>query len=150
MSNLLKVAIGIVATVLLGFFFFWLLCLNHVSVNHIGIAYDSGNGTITIQKKPGWYLTSPMVRTTCLSTVPMKVTIPSEAQVIISKVVRFKPEGVDEYIRLQGFYYNMDSSLNSVLLGYAFSGKDYPFLEIMQEAAPENINVDPLYKVKGN
>lgn len=140
------VAGSVVSLVIVILFFFWLLCLNHVSVNHIGVAYDAMGGEITVQKTPGWYTTTPMTRVTYIQTTPITVTIPSGAKLIISKVVRFKPEGIEDYIRLQGFGYSMNSELQSVLLGYAFSGKTYSFLEIMQEATPENVNVDPLYK----
>jgi len=70
----------------------------------------------------------------------MKVTIPSEAKVIVSKIVRFKPEGIKEYIRMQGFGYNMNSNIQNVLLGYAFSGNEYPFMEIIQETTEEDVS----------
>lgn len=117
---------------------FWMCFLNHIGINEFGLAYNSWSGQITIQDKPGWYLTSPLTFVSNFSTLPMKVTIPSNAAVINTKIVRFKKEGVEEYIRLQGFSW-FDSSFESVLMGYAFSGKQYPFLEVMQEAGPETI-----------
>ena len=146
LSKFWKVFCVTLTAVVILVFFFWVFFLNHVSVNHIGIAYDSMGGKVTIQKTPGWYVTSPFTKATYIRTTPITVTIPSGAKIIISKVVRFKPEGVESYIRLQGFGYGMDSNLENVLLGYAFSGKKYSFLEIMQEATPENVDVDPLYK----
>lgn len=125
-------------------FLFYVLCWNHVHINEIGVAYNSMNGKVTIQENPGWYLTNPFVEVVNISTVPHQVSIPSGAVVINTKIVRFKKEGVEEFIRLQGFSYSLNQSLNNILMGYAFSGKEYPFLEVMQEAGPEKMNTTPL------
>ncbi len=128
-------------------FTYYLAFLNHTDINEIGVAYDSMSGQITVQDKPGWYTTSPMVRVAYLSTLPMAVEIPSEAAVITKKIVRFKKEGLDDFIRLQGFGYSMSSSLANTLLGYAYSGREWPFLEVMQEGGTENVgDLRPLYK----
>ena len=121
---------------------FFLLFLNHTSINEIGVQYNSGTGEIELQETPGWYVTSPLVRVAYISTLPIRITIPSNARVIVSKVVRFKPQGVEDYIRMQGFEYAMNSSLKNVLMGYAFSGSTYTFLDIMQETTDEVI-IDP-------
>lgn len=127
---------------------FWLFCLNHVSINELGIAYDARSGAVNVQETPGFYRTSPFVKVTYLTTQPIRVTIPSDAAVIVTKIVKFKKEGVDEFIRLQGFSYQMNSSLPNILLGYAFSGKLWPFMDIMQEGGPETetLNTAPLYR----
>lgn len=122
------------------FFWYWILFLNHTDINEIGIEYNSMNGKVSVQSEPGWYLTSPLTRVAYISTLPMKVTIPSEARVIMTKIVRFKPEGVKEYIRLQGFSYQLNPSLSNTLMGYAFSNGTYPFLEIMQESNEESVD----------
>lgn len=135
----MKTLIGL-GSLLVLMFLYYLLFLNHVSINEVGVAYNSMNGQITVQDQPGWYTTSPLTFVTTFSTLPMKVTIPSNANVINTKVVRFKPEGVQEYIRMQGFSWKLsESSLENILLGYAYSGKSYPFLEIVQEGGPENV-----------
>jgi len=123
---------------------FLLGCFNHVHINEIGVAYNAMNGKVTIQDNPGWYMTNPFVAVVNISTVPHQVSIPSGAVVINTKIVRFKKEGVEEFIRLQGFSYSLSSSLDNILMGYAFSGKEYPFLEVMQEAGPEKMNTTPL------
>jgi len=124
-------------------FLFWLTCLNHVSINHVGVAYNSLTGEIKLQEKPGWYLTSPMVMVVKLSTLPLRVEIPSGAKIINMKIVRFKPEGAEEFVKLQGFSYFLNSSLSNILLGYAYSGKPYPFLEIIQEGGPADVSSPP-------
>lgn len=128
----------------IGSLLFFCLCLNHVHINEIGVAYNSMNGKVTIQDNPGWYSTSPFVQVVNINTLPHQVCIPSGAVVINTKIVRFKKEGVEEFIRLQGFSYSLSSSLDNILMGYAFSGKEYPFLEVMQEAGPEKMNTTPL------
>jgi len=116
---------------------FWAACLNHVQVNEIGVAYDSMDGKVMLQSEPGWYMTTPLVKEVSLTTAPMTVHIPSEAKVINTKIVRLRGEGIKDFIRLQGFSYNLGSQLENIMLGYAFSGKQYSFMEVIQEGGPE-------------
>lgn len=116
---------------------FYVHCLNHVSINEVGVAYNSLDGTVEKQEQPGWYLTSPFIQVAYVPQLPFVVTIPSSAKVILSKVVRFNLGGLDEYIRLQGWSYQMESDIQNSFLGYAFSGQPFPFLVIVQEAAAE-------------
>ena len=132
----------------LGFFLFWLSALNHLSVNHIGVAYDAFNGDVTMQEEPGWYITHPFTLVTYVSTLPKRVEIQSNANVIVARMVRFDPAGLSTYIRLQGWGYNMDSDLENILLGYAFSGGKYPFMVVLQEVGEENAEfLRPLHGV---
>lgn len=125
---------------------FYLACMNHVSINHVGIAYNSVGGKVWVQSRPGWYVTWPTVEVATISTIPMQVYIPSDAKVINVKIVRFNPDGIDEFIRLQGFSYFTDQDMAGTLMGYAFSGKTYPFLDVMQESGPETVKSVPLSK----
>lgn len=137
MSTKQKILAIVGGSIIVGSFLFYLLFLNHVSVNEIGVAYNPVNGSVTKQEHAGWYFTNPLVRVSYLSTLPIKVTIPSQARVIVQKLVRFKPAGLNEYIELQGFSYGLNSDQENVLLGYAFSGQDYSFMEILQEPGKE-------------
>lgn len=128
---------GLAAFILFMLMLFWILFLNHVDVNEIGVAYDSWDGTVTLQDKPGWYFTPLTVKVVTISTLPMAVQIPSVAKVINVKIVKFRPEGVKEYIALQGFDYSLGQNTPNALMGYAFSGKKYPFLEVLQESGNE-------------
>jgi hypothetical protein len=125
--------ISAIAGVVLGLFLFWLLCLNHVGVTNVGIAYNSINGTLLVQNRPGWYVTSPFVSVAHMSTLPMRVTIPSEARIINSKIVKFKPEGAVDFIKMQGFSVQLSSEQENIMMGYAFSGQTFSFLEIVEE-----------------
>ncbi len=127
------------AILMLVAFGFYFLCLNHVDVNELGIAYNSLNGQVTPQKDPGWYVTHPMIKVTYVNLLPQVVHIPSDAKVINTKIVRFKPEGLKQFIELHGFGYSLGQNMNSRLLGYAFSGQEWPFLEICQEGGDEKM-----------
>jgi hypothetical protein len=128
-----KSLIYISGSLLVSMFLFWLFCLNHVGVTDIGVAYNSVNGELRVQDKPGWYVTSPMVRVAHLSTLPMRVTIPSRARVINQRIVRFKAEGAIEFIKLQGFSIWLYTEQENIMMGYAFSGQKYSFLEMLEE-----------------
>ncbi len=112
---------------------FYLLFLNHVDINEVGVAYDSTSGKITKQG-PGWHVTHPLVRTTTISLLPMKVEVNpgSSARVINVRLVRFVPEHLDEFIAAQGFAYYGNGSMPYLLAPYVFSNKSYPFIEIIQ------------------
>lgn len=125
---------------------FYTLFLNHIAINEIGIGYNSIGGKVWVQNRPGWYLTNFTVQVCVIPTTPLKVAIPSEAKVINTKIVRFNPAGVDEFIRLQGFSYFSNQSIENILMGYAFSGEKYPFLEVLQESGTETVAPKPLQK----
>lgn len=116
-------------SVILSLFFSWLLFLNHVSVREVGIAYDSGAGRVASQL-PGWHVTSPLVRVTYVPTTPFWVEVNTSAKIRPRKLVKFNAEHVAEFIELQGFSY-IDSA-PVMFSGYAFSGKEYPFLTILE------------------
>ena len=112
---------------------YYLLCLNHVSINHVGIAYDSKSGLVSTQN-PGWHQTTPFVRVTTISTLPFIVKIPSQARLVNQRLVRFNPEGSVDFIKEQGFAWLDDQTFESIMLGYAYSGKKFPFIEIIETA----------------
>lgn len=140
MKNLVYIAIIAVGLGLLWGTGYYVLCLNHVDVTEIGVAYNSVDGTVTVQEHPGWYKTSIMTRVTTLSTLPIRVTIPSEATIINSKIVRFNPKGATEFIKRQGFSWDLKTKEENILLGYAYSGQKYPFMDIIEEGTSEATN----------
>ena len=134
-------------------FFFWLFFLNHIAVQEIGISYNSWNGRIVVQEQPGWYITNIFVRVASVSTLPIQVCLNSGARILNCKLVRFKKEGVEEFVRDQGFHYYENTNwgwgdvtnctpscigLPNILKGYAYSGRRYSFLEILEEIAPHS------------
>ena len=137
MNNKTLTFFGVIGSIFVGAILFYLLCLNHVSINEIGVQFNSLNGELKVQKEPGWYVTSPFVKAISLSTVPMIVHVPSNAKVINTKVVKIKSENVLSLVKIQGFGYDLGSGLENLLMGYAFSGQTFSFLEIIQEGSLE-------------
>lgn len=139
-----KIIQNVLAWAILIAFFFWLMCINHISINQIGIAYNSIDGSVTVQDAPGFYITSPTTFVAKISTLPRRVNIPTNAVVINTKYVRFNKDGVEEYVKLQGFDWLLsDSGMDNILMGYAFSGNEYPFLEVLQGGGPESLPTIP-------
>jgi hypothetical protein len=121
-------------------FLFWMFCLNHVSISHVGIAYDSRNGELTAQTNAGWYFTSPFVRVSEASTLPARISIDgvSSSRIVINdKIVRYvlTPDSIKELVQYEGFHYQY---YPHHLTPYAYSGKKYSFFEILQESHPSN------------
>jgi len=121
----------LLALLVIGTPLFYLLCLNHVSINHVGIAYNSRDGTVEAQH-PGWHLTSPFVQVMSPSVLPFIVKIPSKARLVNQRLVKFNPDGAVDFVKEQGFEWLNDQEFESVMLGYAYSGKKFPFLDIIE------------------
>jgi len=130
-SNKLLIVGGSVLALLLAF---WLLFLNHVNINQVGVAYDSWDGKLAIQTNAGWYVTSPFTKVVCLSVLPEKVQLMTSANIIAVKIVKLRQDKIVDFIKLQGFGYYINANFNNILMGYAFSGKNYDFLEIVQDS----------------
>lgn len=128
----IKIAGGFFGLLLMIAILFWLFCLNHVDVTDIGVTYNSISGDIGTQRHPGWYVTSPFVRVAHLSLLPMRVTIPSEARIINQKLVKFNADGAIDFVKMQGFSWALNSQQENIMLGYAYSGQKYSFLEIVE------------------
>lgn len=133
-------------------FVFWLLCLNHIALQEVGIAYDSWDGSVTVQHQPGWHVTGPTVRVAAISMLPTQVCVFAGYRITSCKLVRFVPsdEGVAAFIAQQGFHYYDSgaggvgcnspaytcSGVAAILKGYAFSGEKQPFVEVLREENP--------------
>ena len=115
-----------------GIFAIWAMFTDHVPPGYAGIAYDSVSGIVTIQEKPGWYLTSPLTCVMRVDTKPMRVTPISLANIITSRLVRFKKEGATEFLKLQGFGYMYPFRQKLIMVGYAYSGREYSFIEVLE------------------
>ncbi len=120
---------------------FYFSCINHVSLNEVGIEYNGMSGVVTYQKHPGIYLTSPVTLVAYLSTLPERVTIVSDARIINSKIVKLNPEHIAEFLKDQGFSWGLSTKQENIFLGYAYSGKSYPWLEFVQEGGAYNDSI---------
>ena len=120
---------------LLTAFLFWLLCLNHTEPFNVAVTYNSLNGNIGFQTNGGWHLTSPFVRTSEITARPGRVSLSSNrpgSTVIDDKIVKFvlTNDALLEFVKLEGFHYCYTYNTLTV---YAFSGKKFPFFEIVDE-----------------
>ena len=113
---------------------FYLLFLNHVDINEVGVAYNSLNGQITLQTNAGWYITSPAVKVVNVNCWPTKVSLNtgSSANVIGTKIVRIRKDKVMDYINFQGLQYSW-GNFQQILTAYTFCGTQYNFIEVIQE-----------------
>lgn len=126
-----RATMAVTVLLLLGLLAYFLF-LNHVDVNEIAIAYDSRTGNVWVQDTPGWYRTDPFTKVICISTAPALVTLPANgAKVITQYVIQFNPAGAKDYAKLQGYSYIYGSNVDGILMGYLMSGKDYPFLTVL-------------------
>ena len=138
----IKLAIALVVA-------FYIFCVNHVSNQAIGIAQNVSTGEVTVMKS-GWHVTGPQVQVASVSTLPTQVCLNSGARLLNCKLVRFKEVGVQDFVREQGFHYYGGTALSqqngclsgctgmaNILKGYAYSGKSWPFLEILEEISPQ-------------
>jgi hypothetical protein len=124
-----------VLSVTVAVFLFWVLCLNHTEPFNVAVTYNSLNGNIGFQTNGGWHLTSPFVRTSEIPCRPGRVSLNSHrpgSSVIDDKIVKFilTPDALTEFVKLEGFRY---SYTHNSLTAYAFSGKKFPFFEIVDE-----------------
>ena len=131
-------------TVITSLILFWTLFLNHIAPQQIGIAYDSVNGEVSVQRHPGWYLTHPLVQVASVETRPFQVCLNAGARILNCKLIRFNPDGANEFVKLQGFHYWNGGTCNNcnttefsrIMMGYAYSERTYPFIEVLEEIKP--------------
>ena len=126
MKQLTKEITGILVALIVLFYVFF---LNHVSLNEVGVFYNSINGKIEIQTQPGWRMTDPWVREINIFTLPIRVELPVFSKTINVKLVRIKPDYVMDLIKHQGFGYGLSLNFNNIIVGYAFLGQNWKFLE---------------------
>lgn len=122
-------------------FFFWLFCVNHVSPNEIGVAYDRTNGKITTQPV-GWHVTAPYVKTTTISELNIPVNIaplsvqysyPGLKPYVKWILLKIKPEKVESFFNQVGFQYLfIDEQTNFMTAAY-FQDVRPDWLEIVEE-----------------
>jgi len=62
MNTIAKTSIWSASILIFLSMMYFIFFLNHTSINELGIQYDQINGEITIQNKPGWYVTSPLTQ----------------------------------------------------------------------------------------
>lgn len=143
-SVLVKVGIGVgvfFAIVLVGLIVFRMFWVTHVENYEFGFVFDSLTGEIEKVEKQGWVVRMPIrygVHT--IDARPYQITISANQRVLNAKLVRFNSEGLDTFVEWHGRGAgDSTKDLLEILKCYAFDkadGKDCPFLEVIQEIAP--------------
>ena len=132
MFNIFSKTTNIILGGFVALFIFWLGFLNHVDINEVGIAYNSRTGELHKQNV-GWHVTPPWVKTSALPTIPLRVEVYSgttmRTRFILPKLVQFKPDHLEEFVKTEGFKWYGASSIELIFAQYAFSGKKWSFLE---------------------
>ncbi|MBI2627821.1 MAG: hypothetical protein HYW71_00075 [Candidatus Niyogibacteria bacterium] len=138
---------------------FRLIFVNFVDNYEIGYRYETfgeNAGKVSALSRTGYFITWPFK--TKIHTIdgrPMQVCISSINRVLNCKLVQFNPKGVDLFISWhgRGNYDNVSTThgpslLNQILMAYAYegSGKEYPFLTIIRELKPSEIQIQEVKK----
>lgn len=133
------ITISVLVFVRLGF-------LTYCEPTEIGVARNLVTGTTHVTKK-GWQFKCPWVLVPHIDTRPMRVSVDSAGHGYSAKLVRFVPEEWESFVRTEGFYLwwfanrmsfncgyrDEHRGIKDILRGYAYGGKKYSFLVIMQE-----------------
>ncbi len=108
--------------------------------------YDRRDGTITRLDRTGYFLNPPvLVNVHSIDLRPMQVCISAIQRVLNCKLVQFNPEGLELFLEWHGRgNYNAGSmsTFNEILKAYAYegSGKNYPFLTVIRELKPGEVD----------
>ena len=150
-----KVTAGLITTVLVGAFIFWVGWVDFVDNYELGYTYDKRTGKITVLQKKGYIVTPPfLVSVHTVDLRPMQVCINANARVLNCKLVQFDPAGLQTFVDWHGrdnydgpsatSTHTSPGSLEDILKSYAFDGleKSYPFLRIIRELKNQE-GIDP-------
>lgn len=116
------------------------------SVDSYELAYrwDKRDGSITVLKRAGWHKVIPfMTRVHTVDLRPMQIKIEANNRVLNAMLVKFKPEGLKQFIDMHGRGNYDQTKLGDILKSYAYEGygdstysrdalqRKYKFLEIL-------------------
>jgi hypothetical protein len=125
----------------------YLALFHYTDLHQVAIARNWITGEMWLDDTPGPDLTLPWVKVARIDKRPMRVCITSAARAYNCKLVQFDPSAYKEFAATQGFgYYWLANRISinfgydeeyrgvkDILRGYAFSGKEYPFLRVLRE-----------------
>jgi hypothetical protein len=120
---------------------FRIVFVTNVENYELGFTFDRVTGKIETVEKQGWVIRTPIRYSVHkIDLRPHQITISANKRVLNAKLVMFKPEGLQTFVEWHG----RDAGdsvdrLEEILKCYAFDladGKDCPFLEVIQEIAP--------------
>ena len=123
-------------------FILWAIFFVTTVDNHeLGFVFDKYSGKIEIVQKKGWVVRFPVrYKVHTIDLRPYQITISANQRVLNAKLVRFNPSGLETFILWHGRSAgDVTANLTEILKCYAFdsvAGKDCPFLEVIQDIAP--------------
>lgn len=143
-----------VVTLSLSFFYFF--CFHYVNVHEVGIRRNIISGKLSIDDKPGMYVSVPWVQVAKIDTRPQRLCVECGCKNITCKLVSFNPEGWRDFVKKEGFRYywwsnrfsfnpshkNEYRGIKDILRGYAFDGGHYPFLKFEKNVVVNTINYE--------
>jgi hypothetical protein len=138
--------IGIIVGSVIGaglviFIFWYALWVTDVDNYELGFSFDRQSGKIERIDRTGWVIRTPFRYSVHkLDLRPHQLTISANQRVLNAKLVKFNPAGLATFVEWHGRSAGDElSNLLEILKCYAFDkadGKDCPFLEVVQEIAP--------------
>jgi hypothetical protein len=145
MNKTLNVAVWIgigLVIALIGLIIFRVFWVTSQEKHEFAYSFDRFSGNIETYTNCGWIVKTPIrysVHTIDLR--PVQLTISANSRVLNAKLVRFDPKGLKTFIEWhgRGAESNMNGGFTEILKCYAFdreNGRDCPFLEVIQEIAP--------------
>jgi hypothetical protein len=112
-----------------------------VDKHEFAFIFDRWSGRIEPITNTGWVIRMPVrYAVNTIDLRPVQITISANQRVLNAKLCQFNPAGIDTFIAWHGRdAANWHDDLVEILKCYAFdtaNGADCPFLEIIQEIAP--------------
>ena len=126
-----------ILSAIIGLILFIASC-NHLENYEYGYTFDRFSGKIEKVDHAGWVV-KPVWRYGVhrIDLRPCQVSISANARILNAKLVKFNPEGLDEFVQWHGRNAGeKPTDLHEILKSYAFnvnSGSDCPFLIIVDE-----------------
>lgn len=127
------------------------------SVDSYELAYrwDKRDGSITVLNRSGWHRIKPfLTKVHTIDLRPMQIKIEANNRVLNAMLVKFKAEGLNQFIDLHGRGNYSQTELGDILKSYAYEGygdesynkdalqRKYKFLEILgrtSSSAPSTV-----------
>lgn len=127
-------------------FLAYLLFFHYTEPTEVGIVRNWVSGGVRLDT-PGWNITGLWVTVAKVDTRPMRVCVTSAGRGFNCRLVEFRPEGYQEFVAAEGFYYYWWAnriSLNfgydeeyrgvrDLLRGHAYGVRQYSFVKILRE-----------------
>ncbi len=82
---------------------FRMMFITFVDNYELGYQFDKSNGSITVLPRTGYFIRNPIyIKIHTIDLRPMQVRIEANNRVLNAKLVRFRPEGLMQFIALHG------------------------------------------------